>query len=111
MSSAAATGSDFAGSGDVRARLRSTNWFRSGLGPPQSWSPVLRQMVDVCLDSGFPILINWGPELIAVYNDAFAQTLGGKHPGALGRPARETWPESWDSIGARLTRSCRAAGR
>ena len=102
MSSAASTGSDFAGSGEVRARLRSMDWSRSGLGPPQSWSPVLRQMVDVCLDSGFPILINWGPELIAVYNDAFAQTLGGKHPDALGRSARETWPESWDSIGARL---------
>ena len=102
MTSAESPGVDFAGPGDVRARLRSLDWSRTGLGPPQSWSPVLRQMVDVCLDSGFPILINWGPELVAIYNDAFARTLGGKHPGALGRSAHDTWPESWDAIGARL---------
>jgi signal transduction histidine kinase/DNA-binding response OmpR family regulator len=102
MTSAESPGVDFAGPGDVRARLRSLDWSRTGLGPPQSWSPVLRQMVDVCLESGFPILINWGPELVAIYNDAFARTLGGKHPGALGRSARDTWPESWDAIGHRL---------
>ena len=102
MTSAESPGVDFAGPGDVRAHLRSMDWSRTGLGPPQSWSPVLRQMVDVCLDSGFPILINWGPELVAIYNDAFARTLGGKHPGALGRSAHDTWPESWDAIGHRL---------
>ena len=28
--------------------------------------------------------------------------LGGKHPAALGRPAKDTWPEAWDVVGGRL---------
>jgi len=37
-----------------------------------------------------------------VYNDAFAVLIGGKHPAALGRPAKDTWPEAWDVVGGRL---------
>ena len=48
------------------------------------------------------MLIHWGPERVALYNDAFAALLGGKHPAALGRPARDTWPEAWDRVGQRL---------
>ncbi len=86
----------------MRALFRSTDWSATPLGPVSSWPPILRLMVDVCLDSGFPVLINWGPDLIALYNDAFAPTLGGKHPAALGQSVKETWPESPDAFGGRL---------
>ena len=48
------------------------------------------------------MVIHWGPQRVALYNDAFAVLLGGKHPAALGRPAKETWPEAWDVVGGRL---------
>ncbi|HEX6987316.1 MAG TPA: PAS domain-containing protein, partial [Planctomycetaceae bacterium] len=34
-----------------------------------------------------------------LYNDAWSPIPGEKHPWALGRPAREVWPEIWDTIG------------
>jgi two-component sensor histidine kinase len=44
------------------------------------------------------IVLFWGPEFVAVYNDAYAPTIGDKHPRALGRPARENWAELWDDL-------------
>jgi two-component sensor histidine kinase len=35
---------------------------------------------------------------VALYNDAYASTIGDKHPRALGRPARENWAELWDDL-------------
>ena len=34
-----------------------------------------------------------------LYNDDWSPIAGEKHPWALGRPAREAWPEIWDIIG------------
>ena len=32
-------------------------------------------------------MLFWGREFVALYNDAYAPTIGDKHPKALGRPA------------------------
>ncbi len=48
------------------------------------------------------MVIHWGPERVALYNDPFAELIGGKHPAALGRPAKDTWPEAWEVVGGRL---------
>ena len=93
----------FDGPGETRGLFRSMDWSATPLGAVDGWSPVLRTMVEVCLGSGFPIVIHWGPDCVAVYNDAFAAMIGGKHPAAFGRPARQTWPEAWDRVGTRLT--------
>ena len=78
------------------------DWSATPLGPLGTWSPVLRTMVQSCLASSFPIAIWWGPERISLYNDAFSSVLGSKHPEAFGRPAKETWQESWELVGGRL---------
>jgi PAS domain S-box-containing protein len=45
----------------------------------------------------------WGKDLAMLYNDAYRPVLGRtKHPGWLGRPARECWSEIWDVIGPML---------
>ncbi|HET9560724.1 MAG TPA: response regulator, partial [Propionibacteriaceae bacterium] len=57
---------------------------------------LLRLLVDLCLDSEFPVQISWGPDLIVLYNDAYIPLLGAeKHPWALGRPASEVGPHLW----------------
>jgi hypothetical protein len=50
------------------------------------------------------IVIFWGPEFVAIYNDAYAPTIGEKHPHALGRPAREYWSELWSDLEPMLQR-------
>jgi signal transduction histidine kinase/DNA-binding response OmpR family regulator len=92
----------FDGPGQVRGLIREMDWSATSLGPVRSWSPVLRTMVRAALASSFPMLIHWGPDRLALYNDAFAVVLGLKHPAALGRPAKETWSEVWDRVGRRL---------
>ncbi|NNM73392.1 PAS domain-containing sensor histidine kinase [Enterovirga aerilata] len=48
--------------------------------------------------SRFPMFVAWGPDLAFLYNEAYAPILGAKHPGAMGRPFREVWPEIWDDL-------------
>jgi two-component sensor histidine kinase len=50
------------------------------------------------------IVLFWGPDFVALYNDAYAPTIGDKHPIALGRPARENWAELWDDLEPLLQR-------
>jgi PAS domain S-box-containing protein len=88
-------GSLFGGGGgtDVRALLRQTDWQASALGHPDAWPPEVRVLVRQLLASQFPMWLAWGPELHMVYNDAYCEILGAKHPQALGRPVREVWSE------------------
>ncbi|MCK0530976.1 hybrid sensor histidine kinase/response regulator [Sphingobium agri] len=70
----------------------------SPLGPVERWSPALISTVRLMLSSKAEIVLFWGPELCALYNEAYAPTIGDKHPAALGRPARENWAELWDDL-------------
>ena len=40
-----------------------------------------------------PVFLAWGPELSFLYNDAYLDILGERHPAALGRPLYEVWAE------------------
>ena len=81
------------------ARLLDTvAWRDSKLGPRETWSPELVGVLDLILASRAQIVLFWGPEYIALYNDAYAPTIGDKHPAAFGRPARESWAELWDDL-------------
>ncbi len=84
------------------ARMRAHDWSRTPLGPVAGWPQSLRTIVSTCLNSRFPILIWWGPEMVKLYNDAYAAIVASKHPDALGRPGRAVWPEIWDLIGPML---------
>lgn len=89
----------FQGDSEMAQRMRQLDWTCKPLGSPERWPQALRSPLDICLGSSFPIAIYWGPDLSLLYNDAWSPILGGKHPWALGRPAREVWPEIWDTIG------------
>ncbi|ATB35325.1 two-component system sensor histidine kinase/response regulator [Cystobacter fuscus] len=92
------------GGGDTGALMRALDWSKTPLGPVESWPQSLRSAISICLGSGFPINLYWGPEYVMLYNDGYAPIAGGKHPWALGRGAREVWPELWDSIGESFAR-------
>lgn len=90
------------GGGEMGAALRAFDWSQTPLGPPAIWPERLRTTVTTCLNSRFPIFIWWGPALINFYNDAYISVLGKRHPGALGRPARELWHDVWGTIGTQV---------
>src|SRR5579884_4313023 len=81
--------------GAMRRRLDATDWASSPLGPREKWPQSLKLVVDLVLAYGFPMAVRWGPELVMLYNDAYAPLLGAKHPHVFGRPLREAWPEIW----------------
>ena len=87
-----------AGGGQTGAMMRSHEWSRSPLGHPASWPPCLRSTVSLMLGSRFPMFVAFGPELGFLYNDAYAEILGDKHPEALGGRFQEIWPEIWPDI-------------
>lgn len=83
---------------NMAARIEALDWSKTKLGPRGSWPGNLKVTVDLILPAQAEIVLFWGPEYIALYNDAYAPTIGEKHPRALGRPARENWEELWDDL-------------
>lgn len=80
--------------------IRSKNWSATPVGAPESWPQSLRTTLGIVLSSKVPMFLWWGPQLICFYNDAYRLFLGkdGKHPGILGMPAENAWPEIWSVI-------------
>ncbi|HEY9724745.1 MAG TPA: PAS domain S-box protein, partial [Oscillatoriaceae cyanobacterium] len=83
----------------MRGRIAVFDWAATPLGVRASWPASLKLVVDLILASGFPMAVRWGPDLITLYNDAYAPLLGDRHPRALGRPACDVWPEIWHDLG------------
>jgi PAS domain S-box-containing protein len=88
----------FARGGDMGARIATANWAGSPLGLIERWPAALVNAVAMMLPARAEIVLFWGPDYVALYNDAYAPTIGAKHPHALGRPAREGWAELWDDL-------------
>jgi light-regulated signal transduction histidine kinase (bacteriophytochrome) len=42
-------------------------------------------------------MLLWGSDRVQIYNDAYCDLMGNRHPGGLGQPARDCWPETWHS--------------
>ena len=92
------------GDGETAGLVRRLGAADSPLGAPAQWPAALRAAIDFLLPSQAQIVLFWGPDFVAFYNDAYAPTIGNKHPAALGRPAREQWAELWDDLRPLLER-------
>ncbi|MGW4421004.1 SpoIIE family protein phosphatase [Streptosporangium sp. NPDC004631] len=90
--------------GEMGERIRRHDWEATPLGPIGRWSAPLRSAVDIALSARAQIVLFWGPEYIAIYNDPYIPTIGAKHPAALGRPAAENWSETWEVLKPLLDR-------
>jgi PAS domain S-box-containing protein len=91
------------GPGEMAGLMRTHDWSKTSLGPPENWPQSLRTVVRLMLNTGHPMYIWWGGEGACLYNDAYRQSIGPeRHPSSLGRPAREVWDEIWDIIGPQI---------
>lgn len=77
---------------------RSRNWETTPLGPIELWSPDLRTMSNMIMGSPHPAAMYWGPEYTAIYNEAYLDLAGNKHPKLMGQSYKEAWAEIWDEI-------------
>ena len=87
------------GGGEMGQHIRAHDWAATPLGPVETWPQSLRSAVSILLPSKAQIILFWGPDLLTLYNDAYAPVFGAKHPWALGRPAHECWREVWHVLG------------
>src|SRR5689334_6305226 len=72
------------GGGEMGERIRNFDWTTTPLGDPEGWDHGLKTCVRIILTSAQPMFVWWGPSLVNIYNDSYAQFLGIKHPTALG---------------------------
>ena len=93
-----------ASDGAINSLVASKDWSQSPLGPPDQWSPALKTTFGLMVPAMAQIVLFWGPDYVALYNDAYAPTIGDKHPRAFGRPAVESWTELWDDLEPLLRR-------
>lgn len=99
-----------ANGGAVGDLLQSPLIDGSPLGSPSEWPDTLKTLMGTILPVQAQIVLFWGPEFVALYNDAYAPSIGEKHPRALGRPAIENWRELWDDLEP-LLRGVRETGQ
>ncbi|WDZ87503.1 SpoIIE family protein phosphatase [Micromonospora cathayae] len=91
-----------AAGGEMGTRIRDFDWTTTPLGNPDHWSTALTGAVAMMLSSKAQIVMFWGDDHLAFYNDSYQPTIGAKHPQALGAPARDNWVETWADLGPLL---------
>ena len=84
--------------------IRTADWHPT-LGAPEEWPRELQTLVSLQLNTPTPMWLAWGRELRMVYNDAYAEMLGGLHPRALGAPLSEVWLDIWPQVGPLIERT------
>ena len=77
----------------MAGRIRAFDWSRTELGAIEHWSASLRSAVQLLLASPLPMVMLWGRQGFMIYNDAYAEFAGGRHPYLLGCAVELGWPE------------------
>ncbi|MGY0056460.1 SpoIIE family protein phosphatase [Streptomyces sp. LZ34] len=87
----------FAAGGSLGRLMSGIDWAATPLGRTDVWPARLTEALRIVLDSVQPMALFWGPEFRMLYNEGYTTIIGSKHPGALGRPCVEVFPENWET--------------
>jgi PAS domain S-box-containing protein len=96
--------------GTLRELIAEHDWSATPLGSIETWPGPLSDTVAMMLAAPLPMVLFWGPDLTAIYNDIYADAIGDRHPGALGGAGPEKWAHIWDDIGP-VVQEVRETGR
>lgn len=77
---------------------KSVDWASTPLGPMSEWTSDLRAMSNLIMGSPHPAAMYWGPDLICIYNAAYIELAGQKHPSLMGMSYKDGWSEIWSEI-------------
>ncbi len=86
------------GDGQAARHARSMDWSATDVGQPAGWPAPLRYAAELAFNSQLPMFAAWGPKLEVVYNDAFMELLGDKHPWAMGQPHLAVWADAREGL-------------
>ncbi len=89
---------DFIAVGASERLIEAGHWQASSLGPRKRCPDCLSAATDILRPAQARIVLFWGEEFVALYNEAYTPAIGDKHPRAFGRPARENWGELWNDL-------------
>lgn len=84
------------GGGECGEMIRSKDWLKTMAGPIEGWSAEMRATVANIVNSPVAKVLMWGPHHVMIYNDAYREIAGERHPMALGTPVAAAFPEVWD---------------
>lgn len=84
------------GGGEVADIIATFDWTATTLGPLEDWPVSRKSTVGLILQSHVPIVTLWGDDGIMIYNDAYSEFAGDRHPRLFGAKVREGWPEVAD---------------
>ncbi len=90
---------EFSKLGKMGALIAAKDWQQTSLGPVEMWPASLKSYLKLMLASKYPMWMGWGQDYLKFYNEAYAPTLGVKHPDSLGKSAKIIWKEVWDVVG------------
>ena len=82
--------------GELSTLIKAFDWSSTPLGPLETWPQSLRTVTEMLLLSPVPIVLLWGDDGIMIYNDAYSEFAGSRHPQLLGSKVREGWNEIAD---------------
>lgn len=82
-----------AGGGECGRLIAERDWSETSLGPLETWPQSLLTATALLLRSPVPIVMLWGEDGVMIYNDAYSEFAGGRHPELLGSKVREGWAE------------------
>ncbi|MDB5393679.1 MAG: hypothetical protein JWM91_1185, partial [Rhodospirillales bacterium] len=86
------------GASELAKLIRAFDWSKTPLGPIASWPQCLKTTTGLLVASPVPMILYWGVEGVAIYNDAYLPIAGVHHPHLLGAPGSEGWPEVADFV-------------
>ena len=75
--------------------IKNSPWDFTILGPMEGWSPELRQAVNMIVASPHPAALYWSQSFIIIYNEAYVNVAGPKHPFLMGKSYPDAWKEIW----------------
>ncbi len=77
----------------MAALIAEFDWAATALGPIGEWPQSIKTVISLVLRSPVPIVTLWHEDGVMIYNDAYAEFAGTRHPGVFGLKVREAWPE------------------
>ncbi|KAI8279354.1 hypothetical protein K4K56_012745 [Colletotrichum sp. SAR 10_98] len=77
---------------------RNVDWASTALGPIEHWSSDLRAMANMVMGSPHPAAMYWSRDNVILYNEAYVELAGQKHPQLMGMRYKDAWAEIWSEL-------------
>lgn len=78
--------------------IEAVDWAATSIGPIELWPESLLLLLQIIIPDPQPHLLFLGHDQTMLYNQAYAELVGERHPSALGNPVRIAFPETYQMV-------------